>query len=79
MKRLDIRQKKIADPTALARLTSMPNFRDIDVAQTPFCITHPSYRITIFNLFRRTPGYIEDVAIDLAGPNHSERLYLAGS
>jgi hypothetical protein len=50
--------------------------QDIYVAKNPFVRTHPNYRITIFNLFRATPGYTEDIKIDSTGPSYSERRQL---
>ena len=50
--------------------------QDIYVAKNPFVRTHPNYRVTIFNLFRATPGYTEDVKIDSTGPSYSERRQL---
>ena len=32
--------------------------------------------MTIFNLFRKTPGYAEDILIDTSGPGYSERRQL---
>jgi hypothetical protein len=60
----------------LARLTGLPEIREIYVEGNPFTRTHRDYRITIFNLFRKTPGYTEDVTIDATGPTYSEKRYL---
>lgn len=76
LERLDLRDNRITDPLELARLTGIPDIREIWVEGNPFTRTHRDYRITIFNLFRRTPGYTEDVVIDNAGPSYSERRYL---
>ncbi|KAL4884515.1 hypothetical protein BJY04DRAFT_9537 [Aspergillus karnatakaensis] len=76
LERLDLRDNKLSDPTEIARLTSLPEIREIWVAGNPFVKTHPNYRITIFNLFRRTPGYSEDIIIDGSGPGYSERKQL---
>lgn len=75
--RLDLRDNKLADPTEMARLTGIPNIHEIWVANNPFVKTHSNYRVTIFNLFRSTPGYVEDIVIDTAGPGYSERRQLA--
>lgn len=76
MERLDLRDNKLADPTEMARLTGMPNIHEIWVANNPFVKTHSNYRVTIFNLFRSTPGYVEDILIDASGPGYSERRQL---
>lgn len=60
----------------LARLTGIPDIREIYVEGNPFTRTHKDYRVTIFNLFRKTPGYTEDVVIDGSGPTYSERRQL---
>ncbi|EEP81785.1 conserved hypothetical protein [Uncinocarpus reesii 1704] len=76
LERLDLRENSIPDPTEMARLTSIPYLREIWVAGNPFTKSHPDYRVTIFNLFRRTPGYSEDILIDGTGPTYSERKRL---
>ena len=76
LERLDLRDNRIQDPTELARLTGIPNFREIWVANNFFAKTHGNYRVTIFNLFRGAPGYSEDVVIDAMGPGYSERKQL---
>jgi len=54
----------------------VPNIQEIYVHRNPFCKSYSNYRVTIFNLFRKTPGYTEDVVIDSTGPNSSERKQL---
>lgn len=76
LERLDLRDNKMTDPAELARLTGMPEFREVFVLKNPFVRTHPAYRITIFNAFRKTPGYTEDVIIDTTGPGYNERRSL---
>ncbi|KAI9817794.1 MAG: hypothetical protein M1827_000913 [Pycnora praestabilis] len=76
MERLDLRDNKLTDPTELARLTGIPDIREVWVSGNPFVKTHSGYRITIFNLFRATPGYTEDIIIDSSGPGYSERRQL---
>ena len=77
LERLDLRQNKLTDPTELARLTSAPNFTAVWVAANPFTKTHSSsYRTTIFNLFRNTPGYTDDVLLDSQGPGMMEKRSL---
>lgn len=76
LERLDLRDNNLTDPTELARLTGLPELREIWVEGNPFTRTHPNYRVTIFNLFRRTPGYTEDILIDASGPGYRERQQL---
>jgi len=76
LERLDLRDNRITDPTELARLTGIPDLREIWVEGNPFTRTHRDYRITIFNLFRETPGFTQDIIIDSTGPSYSERKYL---
>ncbi|KAF2756579.1 hypothetical protein EJ05DRAFT_441428 [Pseudovirgaria hyperparasitica] len=76
LERLDIRDNKLTDPTEVARLTSCPNMRELYVHKNPFTKTHGNHRVTIFNLFRNTPGYSEDITIDSQGPGYSERKQL---
>ncbi|KAI9724897.1 MAG: hypothetical protein M1812_000173 [Candelaria pacifica] len=77
LERLDLRENKLADPTELARLTGIPDIREIWVVGNPLVKTHGNYRVTIFNLFRTSPGYIDDISIDSSGPGYSERRHLA--
>ncbi|KAL2172815.1 hypothetical protein VTG60DRAFT_2634 [Thermothelomyces hinnuleus] len=76
LERLDLRDNRLSDPMELARLTGIPDIREIWVEGNPFTRTHRDYRITIFNLFRRTPGYTEDIMIDATGPSYAEKRYL---
>ncbi|KAJ4292295.1 hypothetical protein N0V88_005927 [Collariella sp. IMI 366227] len=76
LERLDLRDNRLTDPMELARLTGLPEIREIYVEGNPFTRTHRDYRITIFNLFRRTPGYTEDITIDATGPSYSEKRFL---
>ncbi|KAH9900614.1 hypothetical protein F4778DRAFT_151923 [Xylariomycetidae sp. FL2044] len=76
LERLDLRDNRLTDPMELARLTGIPDIREIWVEGNPFTRTHRDYRITIFNLFRNTPGYTDDIIIDASGPTYSERRYL---
>jgi hypothetical protein len=76
LERLDLRDNRLTDPMELARLTGIPEIREIWVEGNPFTRTHRDYRITIFNLFRNTPGYTEDITIDASGPTYSEKRYL---
>jgi len=77
LERLDLRDNGLRDPAELARLTCIPEFREVFVARNPLIKTHPNYRITIFNLFRSSPGYTEDILVDSVGPGYSERRQLA--
>ncbi|KAL1311720.1 hypothetical protein AAFC00_001818 [Neodothiora populina] len=73
---VDLRDNRLTDPTELARLTRMPEIRSVFVIKNPFVRPHPNYRVTIFNLFRSTPGYSEDILIDATGPSYGERRQL---
>lgn len=76
LERLDLRDNGVIDPIEMARLTGLPEIREIWVSGNPFVKTHSSYRVVIMNLFRRTPGYAEDVIIDGRGPGYTERKQL---
>ncbi|OJK01020.1 hypothetical protein ASPACDRAFT_51799 [Aspergillus aculeatus ATCC 16872] len=76
LERLDLRDNNLSDPTEIARLTNLPEIREIWVSGNSFVKTHPNYRVIIFNLFRRTPGYSEDIIIDGSGPGYTERKQL---
>ena len=76
LERLDLRDNRIADPTEMARLTGIPDIREIWISGNPFTRTHSGFRVTIFNLFRKTPGYTEDIVIDTYAPGYSERRQL---
>ena len=76
LERLDLRDNRIQDPTELARLTGIPEIHEIWVSRNPFVKTHSNYRVTIFNLFRGTPGYPNDILIDTTGPGYHERRQL---
>ncbi|KAF4587796.1 leucine rich repeat domain-containing protein [Ophiocordyceps camponoti-floridani] len=76
LERLDLRDNRLTDPRELARLTGMPDLREIWVEGNPLARTHKNYRVTIFNLFRSTPGYTVDLVIDGRGPGYSERRHL---
>ncbi|EME50045.1 hypothetical protein DOTSEDRAFT_68785 [Dothistroma septosporum NZE10] len=76
LERLDVRDNRLHDPTELARLTGIPDIRDVFVNKNPFTRTHHNYRVSIFNLFRSSPGHLEDVTIDTLGPASHERKLL---
>jgi hypothetical protein len=76
LERVDFRDNRLTDPTEVARLTGVPDITDIYVNRNPFCKTHTTYRVTIFNLFRKTPGYTEDIVIDSIGPSNAEKKQL---
>jgi hypothetical protein len=76
LERVDFRDNRLTDPTEVARLTGVPDITDIYVNRNPFCKTHSTYRVTIFNLFRKTPGYTEDIVIDSVGPSNAEKKQL---
>lgn len=76
LERLDLRDNNLSDPAEIARLTGLPEIREIWVSGNPFTKTYSGYRVTIFNLFRRTPGYAEDIIVDASGPGYSEKKQL---
>ncbi|KAI1327852.1 hypothetical protein F5Y16DRAFT_181216 [Xylariaceae sp. FL0255] len=76
LERLDLRDNRLTDPMELARLTGIPDIREIWVEGNPLTRTHKDYRITIFNLFRKAPGFTEDIIIDASGPTNAEQKYL---
>ena len=76
LENLDVQDNRLSDPTEAARLTGIPNLRRIWVKNNGFTKRYPSYRVTIFNLFRNTPGYTEDLIMDDYGPSYSERKAL---
>ena len=76
LENLNVQANRLSDPTEAARLTGIPNLNRIWVKQNPFTKRSTDYRITIFNLFRSTPGFTEDIVIDDSGPGYSERKSL---
>ncbi|ODH50929.1 hypothetical protein GX48_02889 [Paracoccidioides brasiliensis] len=76
LERLDLRDNELSDPSEIARLTGIPYLREIWVSGNPFTKTFSGYRVSIFNLFRQTPGFSEDITIDTTGPGYSEKKQL---
>lgn len=76
LENLNVQDNKLIDDMEAARLTGLPNIRRIWVKNNPFTKMYSNYRVTILNLFRKTPGYVEDLIIDDSGPNFSERKQL---
>lgn len=76
LERVDLRDNKLTDPTEVARLTGVPYITEIFIQRNPFCKSYGNYRVTIFNLFRKTPGYSEDIKIDSTFPTGAERKQL---
>lgn len=76
LERVDLRDNKLTDPTEVARLTGVPYITEVFVHRNPFCKSYSNYRVTIFNLFRKTPGYSEDIKIDSTLPSSAERKQL---
>lgn len=76
LERLDLRENKIQDPMEAARLTGIPDIREIWITSNPLVKSHGNYRVTIFNLFRTTPGFVDDILLDASGPGYSERRQL---
>ncbi|KIW16997.1 hypothetical protein PV08_04188 [Exophiala spinifera] len=76
LEQLNIQDNKLSDPMDMARLTCIPNLKRIWVKRNPFTKTSSDYRVLTFNLFRKTPGYVDDIVIDESGPGYSERKQL---
>lgn len=76
LENLDLRDNRLSDAMEIARLTGMPNLRKIWVKHNPFVRKFPDYRVTIMNLFRKTPGYTEDIIIDDQPASYAERKLL---
>ena len=76
LEQLNIQDNQISDSMEMARLTGIPNLKRIWVKRNPFTKSSSDYRITTFNLFRKTPGYLEDIVIDESGPGYTERKQL---
>ena len=76
LERIDLRENHMNDPAEIARLTGIPNMTDIYVCRNPFTRTHSEYKVTIFNLFRKTPGYVDDISVDGQPPSSSEKKVL---
>ena len=75
LENLNVQDNKISDPMEAARLTGLPNMHRICVKRNPLT-WRTNYRITIFNLFRNTPGYTEDIIVDDTSPGYTERKLL---
>jgi hypothetical protein len=76
LEQLNVSDNRLVDPMEMARLTGIPNIKRVWVKRNPFTKIHTNYRITTFNLFRKTPGYVEDIVIDDSGPGFTERKQL---
>jgi Leucine-rich repeat (LRR) protein len=76
LENIDVRDNGLTDVMEAARLTGLPNIRQAWFKRNPFVRNTPEYRVKIFNLFRSTPGYVEDVCLDGNGPGYSERKQL---
>ncbi|KZZ88250.1 leucine Rich Repeat domain-containing protein [Ascosphaera apis ARSEF 7405] len=76
LERLDLRDNNITDPMELICLTYLPKLREIWISGNPFTKTYSGHRVTIFNLFRRTPGFHDDIVIDKEKPNYAEKKHL---
>ena len=77
LERVDLRENNVSDPAELLRLTSAHKITDIWVAGNPFTISHAStFRILIFNYFRRNGNFSEDIRLDGQTPTLNERRSL---
>lgn len=75
LENLNVQDNKISDPMEAARLTGLPNMHRVYVKRNPLT-KRTDYRTTIFNLFRATPGYSQDIIVDDNGPGYTERKLL---
>jgi hypothetical protein len=75
LENLNVQENRISDPMEAAKLTGLPNIRRVCVRRNPLT-KRSNYRITIFSLFRSTPGCLEDIVIDESGPGYTERKLL---
>jgi Leucine-rich repeat (LRR) protein len=76
LENLAVQDNYLSDPMEAARLTQTPNFHRLWIKHNPLTKKHSDYRITMFNIFRKTPGYLEDIVIDDYTPGYNERKYL---
>lgn len=76
LEQLNVQDNQITDSMEMARLTGIPNLKRIWVKRNPFTKSSSDHRIMTFNLFRKTPGYVEDIVIDESGPGYTERKQL---
>lgn len=76
LEHLNIQDNALSDPDEVRRLTSLPNLRSVYIKGNPFCKIHTGYRVKIFNIFRATPGYEDDIVIDNSGPGYAEKKQL---
>lgn len=76
LENIHIQDNSLSDVMEAARLTALPNLRRVWIKHNPLTRSCPSYRVKIFNLFRATPGYMDDIIIDEYGPGFSEKGHL---
>lgn len=76
LENINLQDNMLKDVMEAARLTALPNLRRVWIKHNPFVRTTSSYRVQIFNLFRSTPGYAEDVVLDDYPPGYSEKKQL---
>ena len=76
LEQFNVQDNQLADAMEMARLTGIPNLKRVWVKRNPFTKTQTEYRVTTFNLFRKTPGYVDDLVIDDSVPGYSERKQL---
>ena len=76
LENLNVQDNRLTDAIETARLTGMPNFSRVFLKRNPFVRSTSDYRVKVFNLFRQTPGYLEDISIDDLAPTYTERKLL---
>lgn len=76
LEQLNVQDNQLSDPMEIARLTCIPNLKRVWVKRNPFTKSSSDYRVMAFNLFRKTPGYVDDIVLDDSGPGYTERKQL---
>lgn len=75
LENLHVQDNNLSDPSEAARLTGIPNIQRIWVKYNPMTKVN-DYRVRIMNLFRQTPGYVEDILIDDSPATYAEKKLL---
>jgi hypothetical protein len=71
-----VQDNNLRDVMEASRLTALPNLNRIWLKHNPLTKTYPAYRVKVFNLFRSTAGYVEDIIIDDSPPGYAEKQQL---
>ncbi|KPI45263.1 putative leucine-rich repeat-containing protein [Cyphellophora attinorum] len=76
LENISVQDNHLKDVMEAARLTALPNLRRVWIKHNPFTKTTNNYRVQIFNLFRTTAGYSEDIVLDDYSPGYTEKKQL---